>query len=79
MTHDHQVAPGLPEPPYDVPRLRRFEGVEVRVRLADGLTWTGWLRTDLLTDRSLSVYVRCQGGDGATLYIDQIAEVFPVA
>ena len=66
-------------PPYDVARLRHLAGVEVRVRLHDGSAWTGWLRTDLLTDRSLSVYVWSHGGEGVTLYIDQIAEIVPTA
>ena len=58
--------------------LREFGGSEVRVRLADGILWTGRLRTELLTERSLSVYVSGHGGEGATLYIDQIAEIVPL-
>jgi hypothetical protein len=63
----------MPSAPYDA--LRRFADVPVRVRLADGAAWNGWLRTELLTERSLSVYVRGQGGEGVTVYIDQIAEI----
>jgi hypothetical protein len=63
---------------YEVDGLRCFAGVEVRVRLTGGQTWDGRLRTDLLTERSISVYVRGQGGEGATLYIDQIAEIVPL-
>jgi hypothetical protein len=64
---------------HDVPALRHLAGVEVRVRLKDGSTWSGRLRTELLTERSLSVYLKGQAGEGATLYIDQIAEIVPVA
>jgi hypothetical protein len=63
----------------DVAALRRLAGVTVRVRLCDGAAWTGVLRTDLLTERSVSVYVEgCGGGEGVTLYIDQIAEIVPL-
>ncbi len=70
--------PGNLAAPYGVPRLRQYAGADVRVRLDDGTTWTGRLRTDLLTERSLSVYITGHGGEGATLYIDQIAEIAPV-
>jgi hypothetical protein len=59
--------------------LQRFAGLAVRVRLADGSSWTGVLRTDLLTDRSVSVFLTgCAGGEGVTLYIHQIAEIVPL-
>jgi hypothetical protein len=62
----------------DVAALRRLAGLAVRVRLVDGSSWTGLLRTDLLTDRSLSVYLAGRHGEeGVTLYIDQIAEIVP--
>jgi len=63
---------------FGVPALRRFAGVRVRVRLLDGAVWSGWLRTDLLTERSISVYVGGHAGEGATLYIDQIADIVPL-
>ena len=59
--------------------LRRFAGLVVRVRLADGSAWTGVLRTDLLSDRSVSVFLLGRGGgEGVTLYIHQIAEIVPL-
>jgi len=65
--------------PNDVAALRRLAGVAVRVRLADGSTWTGALRTDLLTERSVSVFLLGRdGGEGVTLYIHQIAEIVPL-
>jgi hypothetical protein len=47
------------------------------VQLADGREYIGELRTELLTDRSLSVYLDSGEGDGATLYIEQIAGIWP--
>jgi hypothetical protein len=65
--------------PNDVAVLRRLSGVPVRVRLADGSTWTGVMRTDLLTEQSVSVFLLgCDGGEGVTLYIHQIAEIVPL-
>ena len=59
--------------------LRRLAGLPVRVRLADGSSWTGVLRTDLLTERSVSVFLTASGGgQGVTLYIHQIAEIVPL-
>jgi hypothetical protein len=64
--------------PYGVSRLRQYAGTDVRVRLDDGTAWSGRLRTDLLTERSLSVYITGRGGEGTTLYIHQIAEIVPL-
>jgi hypothetical protein len=51
----------------------------VRVRLTDGSAWSGRLRTELLTARSLSVFLAGRdGGEGVTLSIDQIAEIVPL-
>jgi hypothetical protein len=61
----------------DVPRLRSFDGARVRLRLRDTHEFVGLLRVDLLTERSISVYLDCGGGDGATIYIDQIVGIWP--
>ena len=37
------------------------------------------LRTELLTDLSVSVYLDDGNGDGVTLYIEQIASVGPAS
>jgi hypothetical protein len=59
--------------------LRRLAGLAVRVRLTDGSSWTGVLRTELLTERSVSVFLLgLDGGEGVTLYIHQIAEIVPL-
>jgi hypothetical protein len=64
--------------PNDVAALRRLAGRAVRVRLTDGSAWAGVLRTDLLTDRSVSVFLSGRDGEeGVTLYIHQIAEIVP--
>jgi len=75
---ERRAAPGQRHATYGVADLRPFAGADVRVRLADGSAWTGRLRTDLLTDRSLSIYITGHGTEGATLYIDQIASIVPL-
>jgi hypothetical protein len=65
------------EPNYDVRAVEAFAGMTVRVRLYDGTEHTGHLRTELLSDRSLSVYIIGSGDEGATLYIDQIVAIVP--
>ena len=58
--------------------LKGLAGLAVRVRLADGSCWTGTLRTDLLSDRSVSVFLADGCGEGVTLYIHQIEEIVPL-
>jgi hypothetical protein len=65
-------------PNYDVAAVEAFAGKMVRVRLDDGSEHTGNLRTELLSDRSLSVYITGGGDEGATLYIDQIVNIVPL-
>jgi hypothetical protein len=64
---------------FTIDAVRAFSGVPVRVVLADKTEHRGRLRTDLLSDRSLSVYIAGDGDEGATLYIDQIAEIVPLS
>ncbi len=64
---------------YDVRAVEAFAGRHVRVALIDGTEHTGHLRTELLSDRSLSVYITGSGDEGATLYIDQIASIVPLS
>ncbi len=59
--------------------LHTFAGRPVRVRLDDESEHVGRLRTDLLTERSLSVYLARDGDDGTTLYIDHIIGVWPIS
>jgi len=60
---------------FSIAALRELAGIPVQVRLADGTEHHGVLRTDILSDRSLSVYITGSNDDGATLYIDQITEI----
>ncbi len=55
--------------------LREYEGRAVRLRLADGSEHCGKLRTELLTERSISVFLARGHGEGETIYIDQIGEI----
>jgi len=60
----------------EVAELRPFEGRRVRLRLHDASEHTGELRTDLLGDRAISVFLRGEGGEGATIYIDDIVGIW---
>ena len=66
-------------PSYDVAGVAAFAGTMVRVRLDDGSEHTGHLRTELLSVRSLAVYITGSGDEGATLYIDQIVKIVPLS
>jgi hypothetical protein len=59
----------------DIAQLRSFTGHAVRIRLEDASELVGVLRTELLTDRSIAVFLAREGGEGATLYIDDIVEI----
>ncbi len=60
-----------------ITKLRDFAGRPVRLTLRDGSQHHGSLRTELLTERSISVYIGSETGEGATIYIDQIEEIQP--
>ena len=57
--------------------LRDFTGRPVRLLLRDGTEHRGVLRTELLTEQSISVFIGVETGEGSTIYIDQIAEIQP--
>jgi hypothetical protein len=59
--------------------LQRFAGRPVRVRLTDETEYVGRLRTELLTERSLAVFLAAEGDDGMTLYIEHIIDVRPTS
>jgi hypothetical protein len=62
--------------------LRPFAGHAIRVRMVDGHELTGRLRTELLTERSISVYLAGDEGDeaqGTTLYIEDISAIWPIS
>jgi hypothetical protein len=65
--------------PTGVAALSAFAGRAACITLADGSRWAGTPRTELLSDRSVSVYLAAgRAGEGVTLYIDQIAEIVPL-
>lgn len=67
------------KPNYDVAAVEAFAGTVVHVCLDDGSEHTGRFRTELLSARSLSVYIAGTGDEGATLYIDQIVTIVPLS
>ena len=64
---------------YDAGAIESFAGMHVCVHLDDGTSHAGHLRTELLSERSLSVYIAGAGDEGATLYIDQITDIVPLS
>jgi hypothetical protein len=63
----------------EIAELRSYAGRRVHVHLTDGSERVGTLRTDLLSERSISVFLTCEGDDGETIYIHHIAAVRPSA
>ena len=63
----------MPVTPVDL--IQQYAERPVCVRLADGSAFTGQLRTELLSERSVSVFIRAHDGGGVTLYIDQIVDI----
>jgi hypothetical protein len=63
----------------EIAELHRFEGRPVRVRLRDASEHVGTLRTELLSPRSISVYLATDVGEGATIYIDEIVGIWPTS
>jgi hypothetical protein len=59
----------------DIAQLKSYSGHPVRIRLEDASELVGTLRTELLTDRSIAVFLASDGDDGATLYIDDIVDI----
>lgn len=62
----------------DVAQLQPFRGRRVRVRLVDSSEYTGELRTELLSDRAISVYLVREDGEGATIYLDDIVGIWEI-
>jgi hypothetical protein len=50
----------------------------VRVRLDDASEHEGELRTELLSDKSISVFLRRGEHEGSTIYIHEIVGICPV-
>ena len=59
-------------PRIGVDALRRYRDRTVLVELCDNSQFVGKLRVELLTEKSISVYITRADGTGATIYIDEI-------
>ncbi|MGP6158456.1 MAG: hypothetical protein ACLPYS_13290 [Vulcanimicrobiaceae bacterium] len=59
----------------DPSELRSYAGRRVHVHLTDGSEHVGLLRTDLLSERSIAVFLTREGDDGETIYLHHIAAV----
>ncbi len=67
------------ERPLEVSELLAFAERPVCVRLHDASEHVGTLRTELLSERSISVFLSRGDEPGATLYIDEIVSIAPLA
>ena len=67
------------ERPLKIADLRAFAERPVCVRLEDHSEHVGTLRTELLSDRSISVFLSRDGQQGATIYIDEIVSISPLS
>ncbi|MBD5605814.1 MAG: hypothetical protein IAI48_12120 [Candidatus Eremiobacteraeota bacterium] len=63
----------------DVSELRSYAGHRVRVRLDDASELGGELRTELLSEQSLSVFLKRPGEEGATIYIHEIVGIWTIS
>ena len=63
----------------EIAELRAFAERPVCVRLGDASEHVGTLRTELLSDRSISVFLARDGQQGATIYIDEIVSICPIS
>ena len=64
-----------PMPRISVDTLRSYTGRTVLVQLGNRAQFVGRLRTELLTEKSISVYITRADGTGATIYIDEIVSL----
>jgi len=63
----------------DIAELRSYAGHRVRVQLDDASELVGELRTELLSDQSVSVYLKRTGEEGATIYIHEIVGIWTIS
>ncbi|MBD5633152.1 MAG: hypothetical protein IAI49_01635 [Candidatus Eremiobacteraeota bacterium] len=63
----------------DVIELRSYVGRRVCVLLDDASEHVGELRTELLSEKSISVFLKRTEHDGATIYIDDIVAICPLS
>ena len=63
----------------EIAELQSLAGRRVRVRLDDASEHVGELRTELLSEKSISVYLKRSEQEGATIYIDEIVGIWPIS
>jgi hypothetical protein len=63
----------------EIERLRSFAGRPVRIRLSDASEHVGTLESEHLSARAISVFLAHEGGEGATIYIEEIVMVCPIS
>jgi hypothetical protein len=59
--------------------LQAFAGRRVRIRLDDASEMVGELRTELLSEKSISVFLKRSDVEGATIYIEEIVGIWPIS
>lgn len=69
----------MTERPWGISELRTYADRRVRVRLEDASELVGTLRTELLSEKSISVFLVRDGQQGATIYIDEIVGIWPIS
>ena len=67
------------EPIVDIAELRLYADRPVRIRMDDASEHVGTLRTELLSEKSISVFLARDGQQGATIYIDEIVGIWPIS
>jgi len=63
----------------EIAELLRLGDRPVRIRLRDASEHVGTLRTELLSPDAISVFLAADGGEGATIYIDEIVGIWPTS
>ena len=59
--------------------LRLYADRPVRIRMNDASEHVGTLRTELLSEKSISVFLGREGQQGTTIYIDEIVGIWPIS
>ena len=63
----------------EIAELRTYADRPVLVRLGDASELVGTLRTELLSEKSISVFLARDGQQGTTIYIDEIVGIWPIS
>jgi hypothetical protein len=63
----------------DIAGLRSYAGQQVCVRLDDQSEHVGELRIELLSEKSISVFLKRNEQEGTTIYIEEIVGIWPIS